>query len=118
MTLRVWFQGLLGGPERPVEAGSLTVRADLLDLTVLSSRDKDPSERCPCVNPFEQLENAFETVWMWKKRREFLVQASAWRRSPDLVPLEAQGLHTASHTMRLREVGLCALLHKHGRTKL
>lgn len=44
-----------------------------------------------------------------------MVKTCAWLRSPDLVPPEAQGLHTASHTVRLREAGLCALLHTHGR---
>lgn len=46
-----------------------------------------------------------------------MVKTCAWLRSPDLFPPEAQGLHTASHTVRLREAGLCALLHTHGRPK-
>lgn len=84
-------------------------------LPVLASWDKGPRERCPCVYPFDQLENAFGTVWLRKEQREFLVKPSAWHRIWFLL---RHRVFTQPHTVRLKEVGLCALLHKHGRPQV
>ena len=78
-------------------------------LPVLASRDKDPRERCPCVNPLEQLENAFGTVRPWKEQREFLVKASAWRCYRIWLLLRHR-VFTQPHTARLQEAGLSAPL--------